>query len=102
MAKIIIEGREEELRKMQSLLKNLFSKVNKLAQFNVGDNKTVIFEAIQEPCGDLINGFTKEEIEQALSCHANKDMQCEVCPYRKIKDCYTELQTDAALMLSKL
>ena len=102
MAKIIIEGREEEMCKVQSSLNNLFSKVKKVAQFNVGDAKSVVFEVIQEESGDLINGFTEEEIELALTCHSSKDRNCEKCPYRKIKNCIEQVQMDAALMLSRM
>lgn len=102
MAKIIIEGREEEICKVQSSLNNLFGKVKKLAQYNVGDVKSVIFEAIQEESGDLINGFTEEEIDLALTCHSSKERDCEKCPYRKIKNCIEQLQIDGALMVSKM
>ncbi len=101
MAKIIIEGKEEEICKVQSSLNNLFSKVKKVAQFNVGDVKSVVFEVIQEESGGLINGFTEEEIELALTCHSSKDRNCEKCPYRKIKNCIEQLQIDAALMVNK-
>lgn len=102
MAKIIIEGREEEICKVQSSLNNLFGKVKKVAQFSVGDVKSVVFEVIQEESGDLINGFTEDEINLALSCHANKERDCEKCPYRKIKNCIEQLQIDGALMVSKM
>lgn len=102
MAKIIIEGREEEICKVQSSLNNLFSKVKKLAQFNVGDVKSVVFEVVQEKVGDLINGFTEDEINLALSCHASKERNCEKCPYRKIKNCITQVQIDGALMIKKI
>ena len=101
MAKIIIEGTEEEIFKMQSALNNLFGKVKKLAQTNGVGNKTVIFECIQETSGDLINGFTEEEIELALTCHSSVERNCERCPYRKIKNCIEQLQIDGALMVSK-
>ena len=102
MAKIIIEGREEEICKVQSSLNNLFGKVKKLAQGNSGTVKTVIFEAVQEESGDLINGFTKEEIIQALTIHSSVNRNCELCPYRKIKNCNEQVQIDGAVMLSRM
>ena len=101
MAKIIIEGREEEICKIQSSLNNLFSKVKKLAQINGAENKTIIFEVIQEDAGELINGFTEDEILIALTCHSGAVMNCEKCPYRKFKNCIEQLQIDAAIMVNK-
>ncbi len=101
MAKIIIEGREEEICKIQSSLNNLFGKVKKLAQVNSAIDKTVIFEVAQEETGDLINGFSEEEIELALSCHSSAERNCEKCPYRKIKNCVEQIQIDGAIMVRK-
>lgn len=102
MAKIIIEGRDEEICKVQSSLNNLFSKVKRLAQVNSGAVKTAIFEVVQETSGDLINGFTEEEITQALTIHSSVNRNCELCPYRKIKNCNEQVQIDGAVMLARM
>lgn len=99
MARIIVQGTKFECEKTENTIKNLFSKCDKKARVVTEDETMLVFDVYQERSGR--DGFTDEEIDYALLCHASAVRRCNECPYRKESNCVEKLLADGSAWLSR-
>ena len=100
MAKIIIEGPKEEVKKAKTVLNETFSIVTEIVNTKTIDGNLSILDVYAEAFGK--ERFSDEEIQKALECCSNKERNCLACPYRKEKDCSKELLIDGAVYMQRL
>lgn len=100
MAKIIIQGEKEEIRKAESALKEHFSICSSVANVKIDGEHMAIVDVYSERLGT--DRFSDEEIAKALDCHGNAIKRCHECPYRKEKDCSERLIIDGTVYIQRL
>ena len=99
MAKVIIQGKNEENAKVVNVLKDKFPGVSKKAVVKDVEGTMTVLEIIQDvKCKDE---FTNDEIDKGLLCCSSQERNCADGPYRGVKDCMERVQTDGAVMASR-
>lgn len=100
MAKVIIQGQKEEIKKAEIALKNTFKVCSNIA--NVADTNEYIsiLDVYAEAYGK--DRFSDEEIAKAMACCSNAEKNCPECPYRKEENCTQKVLMDGALYVRRL
>lgn len=100
MAKVIIQGSNEQNSKLVNVLKDKFPGISKKAVVkDVGGTLTVL-EVVEDV--KQKDEFTNDEIDKALLCCSSQERNCADCPYRGVKDCSERIRLDGAVMVCRL
>lgn len=100
MAKIIIQGTKEEIKKTESVLKAHFSAYENKTTVQIDGEFTAIADAYLNRTG--ADGFSDEEIEKAATICGTANRNCPECPYFKEPNCEKAFIIDYTVYVNRL
>ena len=100
MAKVIIQGKKEEIKKAEIALKNTFKVSSDIVNVQTEDEYISIIDVYAEAYGK--DRFSNDEIAKAMACCSHVEKKCPECPYRKEENCTQKVLMDGALYVNRL
>ena len=100
MAKIIIQGPKEEVKKAKTVLNQTFEFVSEVVNTRTEKEHIAILDVYATAFGK--ERFSDEEIQKAMACCSNKERDCYSCPFVKEEACINKMQLEASLLVGRL
>ena len=99
MAKVIIQGTNEENSKLAHVIKDKFPNASKKAVIKDVKETMTVLEITEDIKSK--DEFSNDEIDKALLCCSSAERNCADCPYRGVPECSKRVLTDGAVMVSR-
>ena len=99
MAKVIIQGTNEENVKLINVLKGKFPGTSKKAVVKDVEETMTVLEITEDVKSK--DEFTADEIDKALLCCSSAERNCAGCPLRGVPNCSERVQLDGAVMVTR-
>lgn len=99
MAKVIIQGTNEENVNLINVIKDKFPGTSKKAGFKDVKETMTVLEITEDVKSK--DEFTNDEIDKALLCCSSAERNCADCPLRGVPDCSERVQLDGAVMVTR-
>lgn len=100
MAKIIIQGPKEEVKKAKNVLKQTFDVTSEIVNTRTDEERIAILDVYSMAFGK--DKWSDEEIDKALWCCCKKERDCVSCPFVKEENCREKMQIEVALWLQRI
>lgn len=99
MAKVIIQGTNEENVKLTNVIKDKFPGMSKKAVVKDVKETMTVLEITEDVKSK--DEFTNDEIDKALLCCSSAERNCADCPLRGVPNCSERVLLDGALMVTR-
>lgn len=100
MAKIILQGTKEEVKKIEKVMKETLSICDKKSSVEIDEEHISIIDAyVFQSDGEVV---PDEKIEKAAKLCGNAEVNCHECPYFKEPDCNKVFNMDYAGYVKRL